>query len=132
MAVDVLTTIPRLYSFLNIGKIRPLYNKKFQEMYPKTQTRYLAQQFEVYGGHESLKQLILLQKSVCVFSQLWPADVSNNGAVHGAKHAEEAAGYYHKIMNGKFVVALVTLQLYLAELDHLSKELQAVPAVDIN
>ena len=32
-------------------------------------------------------------------------------------------------MNGKFVVALVTLQLYLAELDHLCKETQAV---DIN
>ena len=29
-------------------------------------------------------------------------------------------------MSGKFLVALVMLQLYLAELDHLSKELQAV------
>ena len=127
LAVDVLTTISRLYSFLNIGKIRPLYNKIFQEMYPKTQTRYLTQQFEVRWSCKFEAVDFVAEKPMCILATL--ADVSNNGAVHGAKHAEEAARYYHKIMNGKFVVALVTLQLYLAELDHLSKELQAV---DIN
>ena len=93
LAVDVLTTITRLYSFLNIAKIRPLCNKIFQEMYPKMQTRYLTQQFEVRWS--------------CKF---------------------EAVDFVaeRKIMSGKFLVALVTLQLYLAELDHLSKELQAV------
>ena len=67
------------------------------------------------------------EKPECILATL--AEVSNNGAVHGAKHADEAAGFYHKLMTGKFVVALVTLQLFLAELDNLSKELQAV---DIN
>ena len=39
LAVDVLATITRLYSFLNIGKVRPVYQKIFQEMFPKTQTK---------------------------------------------------------------------------------------------
>ena len=105
LAVDVLTTISHLYSFLNIGKIRPLYNKIFQEMYPKMQTRYLTQQFEVRWSCKFEAADFVAEKPICILATL--ADVSNNAAVHGAKHAEEAAGYYYKIMNEKFVVALV-------------------------
>ena len=103
LAVDVLTTITRLFSFLNIGKIRPLYNKIFQEMYPKTQTQYLTQQFQVRWSCKFEAVDFVAEKPMCILATL--ADVSNNGAVHGVKHAEEAAGYYHK-MSGKFVVSL--------------------------
>lgn len=127
LAVDVLATITRLYSFLNIGKVRPVYQKIFQEMFPKTQTKYLTQQFEVRWSCKFEAVDFVAEKPECILATL--AEVSNNGAVHGAKHAEEAAGFYHKLMSGKFIVALVTLQLFLAELDNLSKELQAV---DIN
>ena len=52
--------------------------------------------------------------------------MSNDTISYGAKHAEEAAGFYHKMIGGKFIVSLVATKLYLAELDSLSKELQQV------
>ena len=97
LAVDILATITSLYSFLNIGKVRPVYQKIFQEMFPKTQTKYLTQQFEVRWSCKFEAVDFVAEKPEYILATL--AEVSNNGAVHGAKHAEEAAGFYYKLIN---------------------------------
>ena len=65
LAFDVLTTITRLYSFLNIAKIRPLYDKIFQEMYP----RYLTQQFEVRWSCKFEAVDFVAEKPMCILAK---------------------------------------------------------------
>lgn len=50
--------------------------------------------------------------------------VVNDPDNHESKHVERAGGFYHKLINGRTIVALVTLKFYLAKLYYLNKELQ--------
>lgn len=52
--------------------------------------------------------------------------VSNNlEKNHDSKHIEQACGFYHKFVSGKFIVGLAVLRLFLGEMYYLSKELQS-------
>ena len=49
----------------------------------------------------------------------------NSVKCHDSKHVEQACGFYHKFVSGKFLVCLSVLHLYMAEMYYLSKELQS-------
>ena len=51
--------------------------------------------------------------------------VANDPENFEQKHADTAGNLYHKMLSGKFVVAIVSLKTYLSELYFLNKELQA-------
>ena len=51
--------------------------------------------------------------------------VTQNPDVQDPKHVEQAKRFYHKLISGKFIISLVTLKAYLAEMFYLSKELQS-------
>ena len=125
LATDVIATLTSLYTFLNHPKVRLQYEKVYKRVYPKKQVHYLVQQFEIRWACKFEAVDFLAEHPNVVLQTL--ADVSNDTISFGAtKHAEEAAGFYHKMIGGKFIVSLVATKLYLAELDSLSKELQQV------
>ena len=90
---------------------------------PKKQAQFLVQQHDIRWACKFEAIALVAEHLNTILSTL--SHVSNTS---GSKHAEEAAGFYHKLISGKFIVALVTARAYLAE-NFLSKELQAV---DIN
>ena len=124
LAVDVIATITKLYTLLNHPKIRLRYEETYKLVYPKKQVQFLVQQHDIRWACKFEATDFVAEHPNIILSTL--SHVSNTA---GSKHAEEAAGFYHKLISGKFIVALVTARAYLAELNFLSKEIQAV---DIN
>ena len=51
--------------------------------------------------------------------------VTQNPDVHDPKHVEQAKGFCHKLISRKFIISLIMLKAYLAEMFYLSKELQS-------
>ena len=123
MAVDVIAIITKLYTLLNHQKIRLWYDETYKLVYPKKQAQFLVQQHDIRWACKFEAIDLVAEHLNTILSTL--SHVSNTS---GSKHAEEAAGFYHKLISGKFIVALVTARAYLAE-NFLSKKLQAV---DIN
>ena len=123
LAVDVINTINSLYSFLNIPKVRMVYEKIHQELFPKSQIKHLVQQIEIRWGCKFEAVDLMTDKPQVILATL--VRVTQNPDVHDRKHVEQASGFYHKLISGKFVISLITLKAYLAEMYYLSKELQS-------
>ncbi|CAB4016140.1 zinc finger MYM-type 1-like [Paramuricea clavata] len=123
LALDIMTMINSLYSFFNIPKIRSLYQTVYQELYPRSQIRYLHQQIEMRWGCKFEAVDLLVDKPE-VFLETLVRVAMNRDKVHDPKHVERAADFYHKLITTKVVIGLIILRAYLAELYFLSKELQ--------
>lgn len=123
LAVDVMKTINSLYSFLNIPKVRMVYEAMHQELFPKSQIKHLVQQIEIRWGCKFEAVDLMTDKPQVILATL--VRVTQNPDVHDPKHVEQASGFYHKLISGKFIISLITLKAYLAEMFYLSKELQS-------
>lgn len=123
LAVDVMKTINSLYSFLNIPKVRMVYKAVHQELFPKSQIKHLVQQIEIRWGCKFEALDLMTDKPQVILATL--VRVTQNPDVHESKHVEQASGFYHKLTSGKFIISLITLKAYLAEIFYLSKELQS-------
>ena len=125
LALDVITMINSLHSFFNIPKVRSLYQTVYQELYPRSQIKYLHQQIEIRWGCK-FEAVDLLADKPEVFLETLARVAQNRDKVHvhDPKHVEQAAGFYHKLITTRVVIGLIVLRAYLAELFFLSKELQ--------
>lgn len=123
LALDIITMINSLYSFINTPKVRLLYQTVYQELYPKSQIKHLRQQIEIRWGCK-FEAVDLLTDKPQVFLETLVRVAQNHDQIHDSKHVEQAAGFYHKLITTKVVIGLVLLRAYLAELYFLSKELQ--------
>ena len=126
LALDVMTMVNSLYSFFNIPKVRSLYETVYQELYRRSQIKYLHQQIEIRWGCK-FEAVDLLADKPGVFLETLARVAQNRDKVHvhDPKHVEQAAGFYHKLITTKFVIGLIILRAYLAELFFLSKEFQS-------
>ena len=123
LALDIMTMMNSLYSFFNIPKVRSVYQTIYQELYPGRQIKYLHQQIEIRWGCKFEAVDLLVDKPE-VFLETLVRVAQNQEKVHDPNHAEQAAGFYHKLITTKVVIGLVILRAYLSELFFLSKELQ--------
>ena len=123
LSSDVIQTVNSLNTFLNIPKVREVYKQEHTEMFPRKEVKYLTQQIEIRWGCK-FEAISLLAERLPLFLTTM-VNVSNNETrQHDPKHVEQACGFYHKLVSGKFIVCLAVLKLYLAEMYYLSKELQ--------
>ena len=92
-------------------------------MFPKHEVKYLTLQIEIHWGCKFEVIDLLAEKLPLFLSVL--VNVSNSETrEHEPKHVEQACGFYHKLISGKFLVGLAVLKLYLAKMYYLSKKLQ--------
>ena len=129
LALDVMTMVNSLYSFFNIPKVRSLYETVYQELYPRSQIKYLHQQIEIRWGCKFEAVDLLVDKPGVFLETLARVAQNRRSAtdivhVHDPRHVEQAAGFYHKFITTKFVIGLIILRAYLAKLFFLSKEFQ--------
>ena len=123
LATDVMKTINSLYSFLNIPKVRMVYEAMHKELFPKSQIKHLVPQIDIRWGCKFEAVDLMTDKPQVILATL--VKVTQNPDVQDAKHVEQAKGFYHKLISGKFIISLITLKAYLAEMFYLSKELQS-------
>ena len=134
LSTDVMTTVNSCHTLLNKPKIRQKYESLHKETYPSKQVKHIPQQIDVRWGCKYEAVDVISERYTVVLTTL--IDVANNPS--GSKknleddengytksQAEMAAGLYHKLMSGKFIVGLAALHQYLGKLYFLNKELQA-------
>lgn len=132
-SMDVMTTIKSCHILLNKPKIRQKYESFHREMYPGKQVKHIVQQIDVRWGCKYEAVNVISERFDVVLTTL--IDVANNPGgsdedseddeyEYTKSQAETAAGLYHKLMSGKFIVGLTTLHKYLGKLYFLNKELQ--------
>ena len=136
-STDVMTTVKSCHTLLNKPKIRQKYESLHREMYPSKQIKHITQQIDIRWGCKYEAVDVISERFDVVLTTL--IDVANNVNNLGGSgedseddeygytesQAETAAGLYHKLMSGKFIVGLTTLHKYLGKLYFLNKELQA-------
>jgi hypothetical protein len=133
-STDVMTTVKSCHTLLNKPKIRQKYESLHREMYPSKQVKHITQQIDVRWGCKYEAVDVISERFDVVLTTL--IDVANNPGENDEdseddeywytkSQAERAAGLYHKLMSGKFIVCLTTLHKYLGKLYFLNKELQA-------
>ena len=117
LALDIITIINSLYSFFNIPKVRSLYQNVYQDLYLKSQIKYLHQQIEIHWGCK-FEAVNLLKDKPEVFLETLARVAQNRYKVHvhDPKHIEQVAGFYHKLISTKVVIGLIILRAYLTEL----------------
>ena len=130
LALDVMTMVNSLYSFFNIPQVRSLYKTVYQELYPRSQIKYLHQQIEICWGCKFEAVDLLVDKPGVFLGTLARVAQNRRSAtdivhVHDPRHVEQAAGFYHKFITTKFVIGLIILRAYLAKLFFLLKEFQS-------
>ncbi|XP_028394504.1 uncharacterized protein LOC114518700 [Dendronephthya gigantea] len=123
LALDIVSMMNSLHPFFNIPKVRSVYEAVYKELNPGRQLKYLHQQIEIRWGCK-FEAVDLLVDKPRVFLETLVRVAQNRDNVHDPKHAEQAAGFYHKLITTKVVIGLIVLRAYLAELFFLSKELQ--------
>ena len=123
VALDIMSTINSLYSFLNHPKVREVYHSVYSELYPQSQTKHLAQQIDIRWGCKFEAVKLITDKPHVILETL--IRITQNPRMHDPKHVEQASGFYHKLITAKHIIALVTLHAYLADMFFLSKELQS-------
>ena len=130
-STDVMTTVKSCHTLFNKPKIRQKYESLHKEMYPNKQVKHIMQQIDIRWGCKYEATDVMYQRFDVVLTTL--IDVANNpgGSEEDDEYGytksqvETAAGLYHKLMSGKFIVSLTTLRKYLGKLYFLNKELQA-------
>jgi hypothetical protein len=129
-STDVMTTVKSCHTLFNKPKIRQKYESLHKEMYPNKQVKHIMQQIDIRWGCKYEATDVMYQRFDVVLTTL--IDVANNpgGSEEDDEYGytksqvETAAGLYHKLMSGKFIVSLTTLRKYLGKLYFLNKELQ--------
>jgi hypothetical protein len=108
--------INSLHAFFNIPKVRSLYQTVYQQLYPRSQIKYLHQQIEIRWGCK-FEAVDLLADKPEVFLEILARAAQNRDKVHvhDPKHVEQAAGFYHKLITTRVVIGLIVLRAYLAE-----------------
>ena len=122
LVTNVLSCLNSLSSFLNIPKVGLVNEELYKELYNTNQLKHLCQQIDIRWGCKFKAVDFSVEKLKCILATL--VRVVNDPDDHNSKHVERAGGFYHKLINGRTIVALVTLKFYLAELYYLNKELQ--------
>ena len=133
LSTDVMTTVNSCHTLLNKPKIRQKYELLHKETYPSKQVKYIPQKIDVRWGCKYEAIDVISERYTVVLTTL--IDVANNPSGnkenleddengYTKSQAETAAGLYHKLMSGKFIVGLTALHQYLGKLYFLSKELQ--------
>ena len=123
LSTDVIQTVNSLNSFLNVPKVRQVYEDEHRDMFPRQEVKHLTQQIEIRWGCK-FEAIDLLAEKLPLFLSTMVKVSTNANKTHDPKHVEQASGFYHKLVSGKFIVCLASLRLYLGEMYYLSKELQ--------
>ena len=123
LSTDVIQTVNSLNSFLNVPKVRQVYEDEHRDMFPRQEVKHLMQQIEIRWGCK-FEAIDLLAEKLPLFLSTMVKVSTNANKTHDPKHVEQASGFYHKLVSGKFIVCLASLRLYLGEMYYLSKELQ--------
>ncbi|CAB3981222.1 zinc finger MYM-type 1-like [Paramuricea clavata] len=119
LAVDIMKTLNSLYSFLDIPKVRLAYEAVHQELFPKSQIKHLVQQIEIRWGCKFEAIDLMTDKPQVILATL--VKVAKSPDVRDSKHVEQVSVFYHKLISGKYIIALITLRAYLVEMFYLSK-----------
>ena len=122
LALDIFSTFNSLYTLLNHGKVREVYHSVHRKVYPHLQIKHLPQQIDILWGCKFEAVEFRTDKPHIILETL--IRVTQNPRGHDPKHVEQAGGFYHKLTMAKQIIGLVTLNIYLAEMFFLSKELQ--------
>jgi hypothetical protein len=117
-STDVMTTVKSCHALLNKPKVRQKYESLHREMYPSKQVKHITQQIDVrwrckYVDVISERFDVVLTTPIDVANNPGESDEDSEDDGYGYKksQAETAAGLYHKLMSGKFIVGLTTKKL---------------------
>ena len=124
-----MTAVKSCHTLLNKTKIRQKYESLNREMYPSKQVKHITQQIDVRWGckYEAVDVIserfdVVLTTLINVANNPGGSDDDSEDDEYGYKKSqtETAAGLYHKLMSGKFIVGLTTLHNYLGKIQYTS------------
>ena len=86
-AIDLIQMINSLNTFLNIPKVRQVYENLHREMFPKQEVKYLAQQIDIRWGCK-FEAIDLLSEKLPLFVSTMMNVGENSMKCHDSKHVE--------------------------------------------
>ena len=112
LAVNVISLVNGLHVFFNVPKLREVYVTKHAEEYPSREVKFLAAQIEIRWGCK-FEAIDLLVCKLKLFLDCLLTIANNRTRDFESKHKDQAAGYYLRMVSGRFIVSLVTLHMFL-------------------
>ena len=70
LALDIMSTIKSLYTFLNHPKVREVYDTVYSELYPQSQIKHLTQQIDIRWGCKFEAVDLITRRNLVLFWKL--------------------------------------------------------------
>jgi hypothetical protein len=117
-ACSVINIYKALHTIFNVASNREIFEAIQKELYPKQPIMAASSLTEVRWAckFEGVNTMVKRLRAILISLQKIGASNSNQ--------ADSAAGLYHKILSGKFVISLCFLHQLLSIMDGLSKSMQ--------